>query len=251
MLCDARQEIRLAGAEPLVERASKRLTRDQSLVTNLGGANLRMELDRIPLWRGDHVLLKQLAEDFARYLYLPRLRDSQVLVKAVEDGVGLLTWQHDGFAYASAYDSTAGRYRGLQAGASVVVSVDAQAVVVKAEVAARQLEAETPPVPPPPGVTPLPPGPGPGPMPPPPPELPKMPTRFHASVKLEATRLSRDADKVAQEVVQHLITQVGATVEVTLEIEAKVPGGVPESVARTVLENCRALRFNNQDFESE
>ena len=37
---------------------------------------LRMELDRIPLWRGDHVAVKQLVEDFARYLYLPRLEGS-------------------------------------------------------------------------------------------------------------------------------------------------------------------------------
>ena len=46
-----------------------------------------MELDRIPLWRSDHVAVKQLAEDFARYVYLPRLKDSNVLVGAVRDGV--------------------------------------------------------------------------------------------------------------------------------------------------------------------
>jgi len=245
------QEIRLAGAELLVERASKRLTRDQLLVTTLGGVNLKMELDRIPLWRGDHVLLKQLAEDFARYLYLPRLRSSEVLVKAVEDGVGLLTWQHDSFAYASAYDSTAGRYRGLQGGARVTVSLDVHAVVVKAEVAARQLEAEVPRAPTPPGVTTPPLGPVPVLTPAPKPEPPKLPTRFHASVKLDATRLSRDADKVAQEVVQHLTAQVGAAVEVTLEIEARVPAGVPESVVRTVLANCHALRFITSAFEQE
>jgi len=245
------QEMRLTGAEPLVERASKRLTRDQFLVTSLGGVNLRMELDRIPLWQGNHALLKQLAEFFARYLYLPRLRDSQVLVKAVEDGVGLLTWQQDGFAYASAYDSTTGRYRGLRVGVGVVVSLDAQAVVVKPEVAVRQFEAETPPSPATPGVTPLPPGPGPFPPPSPKPEPPKLPTRFHGSVTLDATRLSRDAGKIAEEIVQHLTAQVGAQVEVTLEIEARVQAGVPESVARTVLENCRTLKFNSQSFESE
>lgn len=39
-----------------------------------------MELDKVPLWRGDHVTLKQLVEDFAQYLYLPRLKDSDVLL---------------------------------------------------------------------------------------------------------------------------------------------------------------------------
>jgi hypothetical protein len=33
--------------------------------------------------------IRQLA-DFARYVYLPRLRDPEVLVAAVQDGLGLL-----------------------------------------------------------------------------------------------------------------------------------------------------------------
>jgi hypothetical protein len=49
-----------------------------------------MDLDSVPLWRGDHVAVRQLAEDFARYLYLPRLRDTAVLEAAIQDGVSLL-----------------------------------------------------------------------------------------------------------------------------------------------------------------
>jgi len=41
-----------------------------------------MELDRVPLWRGDHVAIKQLVEDFGRYLYLPRLAEPSVLIEA-------------------------------------------------------------------------------------------------------------------------------------------------------------------------
>ena len=52
-----------------------------------------MELDKVPLWRGHHVAIKQLAEDFARYLYLPRLKDSGVLMDAIRDGFALLTWE--------------------------------------------------------------------------------------------------------------------------------------------------------------
>ena len=47
---------------------------------------------RVPLWRGDHVAIKQLVEDFGRYAYLPRLRDTAVLLDAVRDGLGLLLW---------------------------------------------------------------------------------------------------------------------------------------------------------------
>ena len=68
----------------------------------------RKYLDDIPLWRGNHVDVRQLTEDFARYLYLPRLADSKVLVRTIEDGIGLLTWQTDTFGFAESFDETDG-----------------------------------------------------------------------------------------------------------------------------------------------
>jgi hypothetical protein len=55
----------------------------------------------------------QLWSDYTQYLYLPRLRDSEVMLGAVRQGVSLLTWDPDTFAYASAYDEPARRYVGL------------------------------------------------------------------------------------------------------------------------------------------
>ena len=97
-----------------------------------------MDLDRVPLWRGDHVGLKQLWSDYSQYLYLPRLRDSAVLLEAVRDGVALLTWNPDTFAYASAFDETTGRYVGLVAAVSPSVTLDGASVVVRPDVAHRQ-----------------------------------------------------------------------------------------------------------------
>jgi hypothetical protein len=68
-------------------------------------------------------------------------------------------------------------------------------------------------------------------------------------VTLDASRLSRDAGKIAEEVVQHLVGLLGAEVEVTLEIHAMIPDGTPENVVRTVTENCRTLRFKTYGFE--
>lgn len=68
-----------------------------------------MWLDKIPLWggqRGDHVSLRQLADDFAQYLYLPRIQNLNVLLDGVQNGVALLTWEQDAFAYASATTPT-------------------------------------------------------------------------------------------------------------------------------------------------
>jgi hypothetical protein len=72
-------EARLQGTDPIVVRASKRMRNDGTLITQYDRTVLRMELDSVPLWRGEHVALKQLADYFAEYLYLPRLRDSSVL----------------------------------------------------------------------------------------------------------------------------------------------------------------------------
>ena len=65
----------------------QKLKNDELLITALAGTRLKMELDRVPLWRGDHVAVRQLAEDFARYLYLPRLVDAAVLRRAIENGL--------------------------------------------------------------------------------------------------------------------------------------------------------------------
>ena len=44
------------------------------------------------------VAVKQLVDDFARYLYLPRIAGPEVLAQAIRDGVALLTWRADTFA---------------------------------------------------------------------------------------------------------------------------------------------------------
>src|SRR5207247_11464933 len=49
------ESFRLSGQDPLAVRASKKLRNDELLVIGLAGTRLRMELDRVPLWRGDHV----------------------------------------------------------------------------------------------------------------------------------------------------------------------------------------------------
>ena len=98
--------IRLGGAGGLAERAAKRLRNDELLVMRLGGAILRMHMDNVPLWRGDHVSVRQLVEDFASYPYLPRLADAEVLAQAVEDGVAQLTRETDGFAWPTASTRT-------------------------------------------------------------------------------------------------------------------------------------------------
>ncbi len=247
------QAFRLSGADALAVRASKKLRNDELLVTGLAGTRLRMELDRVPLWRGENVPIRQLVDDFARYLYLPRLQESAVLIGAIRDGLSLLTWAKDTFAFADSFDEGEKRYRGLRCGELVSISGDnSTGVLVRPDVANAQLEREKIAVPGPgpgPGPGPEPgPGTGPGPRPKPPVAVVK---RFHGSVALDPRRPGADAGRINDEVIAHLAGQVGAKVRLTLEIEADVPNGVPEHVVRIVTENCRTLKFENQGFEAE
>jgi hypothetical protein len=225
-----------------------------------------MVLDDIPLWRGNHVLVKQLCEDFAQYLYLPRLKNDRVLISSIEQGINMLMWADDGFAYAQDFDADRNRYVGLTAGRMTRVTADHTSVVVKAEVATAQLAAVAAAAAAAttgtgPGTTKLGPGEVPGgttgtgtpikggvtPIEPP----PAKPTRFYGTVTLDSTRLGRDAGRIAEEVLSHLASLQGAKAEVTLDIEVRVPDGVPDNVVRTVTENCRTLKFDNQGFETE
>ena len=74
--------------------------------------------------------------------------------------------------------------------------------------------------------------------------------RYHGSVKLDPTRVGRDASQVADEVIAHLAGLLGADVKLTLEIEASIPEGAPEQVVRIVTENSRTLNFNDSGFET-
>jgi len=258
-------ETRLQGADSLALRASKKLRNEEMLLVQMGGVRLRLELDRVPLWRGNDVLVKQLVEDFATYLYLPRLRDSDVLLAAIREGITLLIWQSETFGYAQSKDAE-GRYLGLVDGTSAAVQSEGGSMIVKPEVAAEQrcrdaevlkakvgngsiavaeteqvgkegqssragttYGADT-------GIL-----------------LPAAPTyrRFHGSVRLDSLRVGRDASRIADEVIQHLSKYIGVNVEVTLEIRAELPEAATEKTIRDVTENCRTLRFDSFGFEEE
>ena len=248
------QSSRVNGADSLAVRAAKRLKNDAQLVTLLHPTALRQELDKVPLWRGDHVAVKQLVEDFARYPYLLRLKDSDVLIGSIREGVASVTWQAETFAFAESFDEEKSRYMGLRAGVVVNVSADGFfGLVVKPEVAAQQFTREQPA--PGGGKEPAKPGtkggesvPGEPPTKPTPPAPPK---RFYGTVKIDAARMNRDASTISQEVVQHLVGLLTANVDVTLEIQASIPEGVPENVVRIVSENCRTLKFTTHGFEKE
>lgn len=250
------QSFRLSGQEELAVRASRRLRNDEMLLNTFAGTLLRIELDRVALWRGDNVSVNQLVDDFGRYLYLPRLKEPQVLLDSIQGGLALLTWEQDSFAYADSYDGDTGRYRGLRSGELIPISDSTSpALLVRPEVARQQFDREVP-------------------------KAngdednggdlngdcedggngteekngnlePPKAKRFHGTVSLDPIGVGLDAGLIAEEVIAHLAGLSGGTVKVTLEIEAELPEGTPEQVVRIVTENSRTLNFTSQGFEEE
>ncbi len=255
----------MRNRENVARRVFKRISDEDYVISRLGATILRSRMDDVPLWRGNHVPLRQLIDDFATYPYLPRLAGPQVVADAVGKGVGVLLWREEGFAYAESWDDDAQRYRGLNV-ESAKLTADDRVLVVKPDAAQAQVDAERaerPPgsVPPGEGEDPRDDGSSTGsadtegttdPVPSP------QPRRFHGSVKLDPERVGRDAGRIAEEVVAHLAGLVGSEVTVTLEIDARFgeetpdgTGGVPDHIVRAVTENCRTLGFDDHGFETE
>lgn len=244
---------RVSGDESLAIRAGKKFVNDGVLLEQLGARGLRQRMDQHDLWRGaDHVSLKQVATDFATYLYLPRLRDRQLLIGAVQASISQLVC--DQVAYAEAYDPVKNRYEGLYAtgSGSVPIVLDDAAVIVKAEAASAQLARERVPLsqpaypqgtpqPSPAGVSDAQPSPA----------MPSVVRRFYGSFEFKPDRLVREAGAISAEVLEHVARLDGARVTLRLEIDIDIPGGINDDARRIVEENCRTLKFRSFGFEAE
>ena len=271
------EEIKLRGPEKLPIRAAQKLVADEGLITQFSSFRLRMELDNYFFRDSNHVGLKKLWEDFASYLFLPRLQNRQVLIGAVEDGLQQLNLD-DSFAYADAWDEKRGRYINLQSVKTEPrVLIDSNSVLVAPTAALKQEQEDEakrsggeggdggpgpividgggnggtsggtgpgkvePPIVTPPINPPAPP--------PSPPE--KKLRRFYGTVELDPVRFISNANDVANEVIQHLQKLGGAEVTIQVEIQAHLPDGAPEDVVRTVKENGRTLKFRECEFEED
>lgn len=245
------EPLKMNGSGTVAERATKKAVENDLLVTRYAASNLRMELDRVPLWRkGSHVSVGQLWDDFSRYPYLPRLKSLQTLLAAIQDGPMQLNAEHDGFGYADAYDEDAGRYRGLilhdAAERATITGFVVQYAVAQEQWAADKAASDTQGAGGPAGEqagedadaaagTGAPLG-------------EKKFRRFTALKEIDPVRTGRDAAAIADEVIAHF-TDRGAKVTVIIEIEAEDIDGFDETVRRIVTENASTLGFKRHDFE--
>jgi hypothetical protein len=248
------KEILVQGQESAFLRTSRKLIHEEYLITHYSAERLRMEaLDHL-LWKDEnHVDLRRVWDALAQYTYLPRLRDSQVLVEAIQAGASTLLWQEN-FAFATGWDEQKQHYLGLKAGPqeTFTVTLSSQSLIIKPPVALAQMKAEdqkplisvspsklneprgnyepgtTTPLP----VTPV-----------------AEKKHFFGTVSIDPMRLRSDGGKIADEVLQHFTSILGADVKVSIEIDVQLPEGASDNLVRTITENCRVLKFEGAGFE--
>jgi predicted AAA+ superfamily ATPase len=252
--------IKVEGSGALAERASRKLVNGGALMVRYPAELLRGQLTApgplAPLWADGHVAVNALWDAFARYIYLPRLRDIGVLLDTVAGGPESLAWEHHGFAVADGYDDVTGRYLGLVTGSaaagatgtSLVVRPDRAAAQLAADVAAAPTDiAETATSAPTSHLSTAPAGSVPVPA-----DRPDdKPRRFYGVARLDPQRYQRDFSRIAQEIIANLGAQFGTDLEITVEISAVNPGGFDDATLRAVKENSDILKLQQGGFEPD
>ena len=247
------ESMKADGQGSLAERASRKLVNSVPLARRTRRAAPPIACDDgvlSSMWADGYTTVNALWDAFARYPYLPRLKNLETLCATVREGANPITWQITGFVVADAFDANTGRYVGLTVHGDAR-NVIGTTLVVHPDVAAAQLHDEEIQVVSAgsgdrgPGATPTP---GVGderPV-----EDDKL-HRFYAVVRLDPERYQRDFSKLAAEVIANLAGTPWTNVEITVEVKATNDAGFPDHVTRTVTENARTLKVDSYGFEME
>ena len=259
-------EFRLTGGRSrLAERASDKCEQEEALYQALGASRIRRYLDNY-LWQNrDSVSVQELVDWCRKYLYLPRVSTDAVILEGLTNAQAALQGDST-FHLAEAFDESSGRFIGLKPQGQFQSAATMRMLIVKDEVAQRQLAAEAAAAPPAavstsigldlPAVTtssstysPDNPGsgvgPGPGIAPPSQPVVPTQRTTFTGSLKLDPVRAGLQMGQFLEEVMSHLQALPGAEVNLSVEVHVKAPNGIDDQTARIVLENAAALKLDN------
>lgn len=257
-------------AEDAAIRTAERLKRNDLLILQQAPSVLHQKLSRplARIWEGQgRISVGQLWQLHTEYPYMNRLLNRDVLVRGVEDALHMIAWEHEGFALATGYDDAAERYLGLTVHGGLFGQITDSTLLVRPDIAMRQLQAESsaaesePPTEPtvaaaeqlsgrstaaistaiasgetrtPEGVD---------------QQTHHSRTRFYAHARLTPEQYSKNASKYVLEILQHL-DSVGTDVEVSIEIQATRPAGFGDDQVRTLTENANTLRLE-AEFESE
>lgn len=236
---------------------------NELIITAWSPIHLRASLKAL-YWKDGNVAVGATAfwEDTLRYLYLPRLRNRDVLAQAVRSGAASRDF------FATAYGQKGKEFEGFQFGSSAI-QFDDTLLLIDPE-AAREIEARQAPsggsetesgrekenqgdeipqvkdntpgygttssCPTPPAST--------SPVSP----APRF-RSFHGSAEVNPAAAKMRLVQLAEEIITLLAADPNAAVKVTLEISADFPNGAQDHVKRAVSENARSLGLKIADWE--
>ncbi len=198
-----------------------------------------------PIWADDraHLPISEVAEWFASYVYLPKIKDRIVLELAIRDAVGKLD---AAFGYADRFDDASGSYANLMWAKTPPEIMPDSALLVREDAALAQIESASI------AASPTPLGDKSGVQLPPvdgadgeeaPPLAPNV-TRFFGSVEIDMVRPIKALETIIDAVVMQLQHSPGTKVKLTLDIEANSPAGFSEADISVVRDNARQLKFD-------
>ena len=194
------------------------------------------------LWPEDvpHLAISDIADWFASYPYLPKVRDRVVVETAIQDGAAKLDAK---FGYADAVDAS-GHYTGLRWARGLPDVLPSSAVLVRPEAANAQIEATAGSAPSTTATAPAIHRADSGSS--PTVEAPSVggkPTRFYGSVDIDVERPMKSFQAIVDAVVSELRRSSKTKVTLTLEIEATAADGFDEGDVGVVRDNARQLKF--------
>lgn len=241
-----------AAVGPDIERVC---TENEWVITAWSPVHLRTELQKL-YWKTDKPAISAMTfwEDSLRYLYLPRLKNRNVLEQAIIKGAGSRDF------FGTAYGHHGDKFDGFNFG-DVNVQMDDTLLLIEPEAAKRYEDNASKPAqdaeqPDNTGMSlsnltisenPI------------EPYLVSPSTvednkrakyyTFHGNVAINASTAKMRLVQVAEEIIAVLAADPNAHVSVTVEIQATFPPGAADQTKRAVTENAKTLGFKNVDWE--
>jgi len=251
------ETIIMNGDGTLAERVTRKAEASEFVLRAYTTSLLRQQIDRLHLWdKEPHIRVDTFSGYFTQYLYMPRVRNHDVVRTAISHLNDVLLPEQDGFAYADSRDDE-GRYRGLVLHENPT-AVSNSGLVVNPMVAEKQIDSEKQERE---GVTeetddrstddtdtrttePDRVGPKPGPS---APTQPKV-TRFHGTKALDPTRAVRDISQISDEILA-LFTVNDVPLQLTVDIESSAMERLTIDQITALKENLTTLGFTDWSVE--
>jgi hypothetical protein len=228
---------------------------NELVIATWSPVHLRTKLKEL-YWKEGQPAAEAMAfwEDTLRYLYLPRLKDRDVLSQAIRTGASSRDF------FGTAYGQQNGKFDGFQLG-SGSVQVDDTLLLIEPETAKSYEKSQQQPAaatsaaggigasavvssPTQAGTGTVVSGNGPASL-----TATYRPRSFHGSADVPPATAKMRLVQLAEEIVAVLGSDPNASLKVTIEISAEYPDGASDTIKRAVSENARSLGLKTADWE--